>query len=86
MPAENNAFVLKVPEGERASYLVVREDIREGQRIRGFRILADGKEIYDSQCVGHKRIVPLGDNGYREITFCVTEAAENWALRDIALY
>ncbi len=40
-------------------YLMLREDIRDGQRIRGFRILADGKQVYESACVGHKRIVPF---------------------------
>ena len=38
-------------------YLMLREDIRDGQRIREFRILADGKQVYESACVGHKRIV-----------------------------
>ena len=86
-PSEaDGCFTLTVPEGKKAAYLVIREDIREGQRIRGFRVLADGQEIYHSQCVGHKRIVPLGDNAYRTVTFCVTEGAEDWSLRDVALY
>lgn len=82
----NNTFALTVPEEKHASYLVIRENIRQGQRIREFRVLADGREIYSSQCVGHKRIIPLGENRYREIVFQITEAAENWSLRDIALY
>lgn len=86
IPTEENCFTLNVPEGKTATYLVIRENIRDGQRIRGFRVLADDKEIYRSQCVGHKRIVPLGENGYHRVTFCVTEGAEGWSLRDIGLY
>ena len=85
VPDESGCFTLTVPEGKRAAYLVIRENIREGQRIRGFEVYGDGARIYDSQCVGHKRIVPLGDNVYRAVSFRVTEGAERWALRDIAL-
>ena len=77
---------LAVPEGKKAQYLVVREDITEGQHIREFAVLADGREIYRSNCVGHKRIVPLKDVNAREITFRVTKSAPGMAIRDIALY
>lgn len=67
-------------------YLMIREDIREGQRIRGFRILADGKPVYESECVGHKRIVPFKELTARNITFEINKAAGTPAVRDIAVY
>lgn len=85
VPDEAGFFTLTVPEGKTARYLVIREDIREGQRIRGFEVFADGEKIYASQCVGHKRIVPLGENAYKTVSFRVTEGAEDWRIRDIAL-
>jgi hypothetical protein len=85
VPDEAGFFTLTVPEGKTARYLVIREDIREGQRIRGFEVFADGEKIYASRCVGHKRIVPLGENAYKTVSFRVTEGAEDWRIRDIAL-
>lgn len=80
---------LTAPEGKTAKYLVIREDITDGQRIRAFTVLADGREIYRSSCIGHKRIVPLskyGAEGAKSITFTVTEHAGEAKLRDVAIY
>ena len=67
-------------------YAVIREDIRNGQLIRAFRLLADGKKIYESNCIGHKRIVPLDGLTARSVTLEITEEAGAPALRDFALY
>ncbi len=67
-------------------YLMIREDITEGQRIRAFRILADGRPVYESACVGHKRIIPFGDLTAKEIVFEITESAGAPVVRDIAVY
>ena len=83
---ESGRFVLTLPEPQRIRYFSVREDITEGQRIRGFRILADGRPVYESQCVGHRRIVPFADLTAREITFEITEETGGARLRDMAVY
>lgn len=78
-----------IPEGKKAKYLVIREDITEGQHIREFTVITDGREIYKSNCVGHKRIVPLekyGAENAREISFRVTESAGEFRIRDAAIY
>ena len=67
------------------NYVVLREDIAEGQRIRGFRIFADGRQVYESECLGHKRIVPLRGLEASEIAFEVTRSAGEVRLRDIAV-
>ncbi len=67
-------------------YLMLREDIRDGQRIRGFRILADGKQVYESACVGHKRIVPFDNLTAKTITVEITNAVGRPVLRDIAVF
>lgn len=80
---------LNVPSGKTARYLVIREDISDGQHIREFAVEADGREIYRSQCVGHKRIVPLAKYGVtnaQAVTFRVTQSVGEARLRDIALY
>ena len=85
-PASDQEIILDAPAGQPVNYLVVREDIREGQRIRAFTVLADGQEIHKSNCVGHKRIVPLKGLTAGQISFRVTESAPDWAVRDIAIY
>ena len=67
-------------------YLVLREDIRDGQHIRGFRILADGKQVYESACVGHKRIVPFDNLTAKTIAVEITNAAGRPVLRDVAVF
>ncbi|MBQ3815860.1 MAG: alpha-L-fucosidase [Clostridia bacterium] len=67
-------------------YVSIREDIADGQRIRGFRILADGLPVYESACVGHRRIVPFENLSAREIAVEITKDAGGAALRDVAVY
>ena len=68
------------------AYLSIREDITQGQHIRAFRVLADGREIASGHCVGHRRILPLGGIRFRELSFVVDEAAGAYRIRDLALY
>ncbi len=70
-------------------YFVVREDITDGQHIREFVLYADKKEIYRSNCVGHKRIIPLESlnaSKAKEFTFKITETAGDAKIRDAAIY
>ncbi|MCR4907009.1 MAG: alpha-L-fucosidase [Clostridiales bacterium] len=67
-------------------YVAIREDIADGQRIRGFRILADGRPVYESACVGHRRIVPFDGLSAREIAVEITKDAGRASIRDVAVY
>ena len=58
----------------------------EGQRIRAFRILADGKPVYESACVGHKRIVPFDCLTVAELAVEIMNAVGRPVLRDVAVY
>lgn len=86
VPEKDTDFTILVSEDQALSYLVIREGIEEGQRIRGFAILADDQVIYESKCIGHKRIVPLQGRKASRVTLRITAAAEGWRLRDIAIY
>ena len=67
-------------------YAVLREEIGEGQHIRGFRILADGQSVYESECVGHKRIVPFKGLTASRLTVEITKAAGTPILRDVCVF
>ena len=85
-PLRDNRCSLRVPSGAAARYAVIMEDIAKGQRIRGFRLLADGAPVFESACVGHKRIVPLNGVRAKEITLEITETAGRAALREFSIY
>ena len=76
---------LRLSERRRVDYVVIREDIAQGQRVRGFRLLFDGEAVYESECIGHKRIVPFDGAQAREITLEITRDAGGAAIRDIAV-
>ena len=76
-----------VPDGgQPIRYLVIRENIAEGQRVRGFRILADGNVVYESACIGHKRIIPFDGLSAQKLVFEITKAVGQPQIRDICLY
>ncbi len=83
---------LTLDEAVPVKYIVLREDITEGHRVRGFRVLCDGEVVLEGKCLGHKRIVPLvktcteAGKPVREIRVEITEYVGEPALRDIALY
>ena len=79
-------YVLSLSEKRNVRYVVIREDITEGPHIRRFRIFADGKNIFESESVGHKRIVPFVGLSAKEIAFEIIESAGIAKLRDIAVY
>lgn len=83
---ETDTYTLSLPEKQKIRYVVIREDITDGQQIRGFRILADGVPVYESECIGHKRIIPFDALEAREITLDITHNAGSARLRDIAVY
>ena len=86
LSATEGRCTIALAEKKKIRYVVIREQIAEGQRIRGFRILADGVPVYESECVGHKRIVPFDALEAHEITFEITKAADGAAVRDLAVY
>ncbi|NLA77555.1 MAG: alpha-L-fucosidase, partial [Clostridiales bacterium] len=50
-------IILNVPEGARARYLVLGEDISKGERVTGFTVYTDGQKRYSGSVIGHKRII-----------------------------
>lgn len=70
---------------KKINYVSIREDITEGHRILGYKLLADGKEIASGHCIGHRRIL-TADTEAENITFEITEYTDKPVLRDITIY
>ncbi len=68
------------------SYIVLREDMRGGHLLRGFRVTADGREILTGKCVGHKRIIPTPGLRASRIAVEWTDALPGARLRDVTVY
>ena len=81
-----DGFRIELPCRQTINYFVIREDITDGQRIRGFRVLADGVAVYESKCIGHKRIIPFADLQAQVIELEITEQVGDARIRDIAVY
>ncbi len=77
---------LTVPADKTGRYLVLRENITEGQHVRGYRVLVNGTEVHVGQCIGHKRILPLDLAGGDTVTLELTQVLDGWAMRDVAIY
>jgi alpha-L-fucosidase len=74
-------YRLPLPEGGAPHYLVLMEDISQGERILEYRI----NGAITGKCVGHKRIIAL-PAGTKEIVLEITEAKAEPVLRSIAVY
>lgn len=68
------------------SYLVISEDIKEGEAVEKFTVFADGKKIYKGECIGHKRILPLNGLCANEIKVEINAAREGLLIKNAALY
>ena len=66
--------------------VVLKENIRRGQRIESFRILADGKEVYAGTVVGYQRIAALTPTPVKEMVIEITDARVAPTLAFIGVY
>ena len=76
---------LTLPEKTKIAYIRLRENIAEGQRVEMFRILADGRNVYNGYTIGHNRICPVPAEA-ESIEIFVTSARDTVSFRDITVY
>lgn len=74
-------YTLKTKDGIFAKYLVVMEDISEGERVTKFHLDCG----IEGKCIGHKRIIPLPEST-SEVTLYIDEFKDTPKLRKIELY
>lgn len=77
-------FILKTPEP--FDYIVIREDISDGQNIRQYHIEIDGKTVRESNCIGHKKIIRVPGTSAGEVRLVIDRFVDTPVIRDIAVY
>lgn len=89
---ENGQSIIEVDLGntEHIKYVVLAEDIDQGQRVASFRITAPGMEhskdcLFAGTCIGHKRICPVNFTGDRFI-ISITSSRLNARLLPVEVY
>ena len=78
-------FTLTLPEKTRIAYVELDEDIAKGQRVEQFRIMAEGKCVYQGYTAGYRKICPLETETDR-VTIEILSARDTVELRDIIVY
>ena len=71
-------------------HVILEEDCRFGQRVRGFKLEGLGGEewttLYTGSSIGHKRIVPFGAREFAALRLVVTETRGRAAYPAIAAF
>ncbi|NJB84795.1 alpha-L-fucosidase [Lewinella marina] len=84
------ALTLTLPEPREVNYVMLQENIRLGQRIAAFRVLArvDGElqEIGTAQTVGYKRILPVDSVVTDQLIIEITDALAPPTLSRVSLF
>lgn len=88
MAGGGHAFTLELPRPTRVDHVVLQEDCRYGQRVRGFRLegRTDGGwvELNTGSSIGHKRIIPVAPHICSALQLVVTESQGEARIRRFA--
>lgn len=83
----NSAEVTLKSDGKtKLNYLTLCEDITDGHNILAFSVYADGKKINSGECVGHKRIIPLGGITAENIKAVIDKSYSDPKFKSVSLY
>lgn len=84
------AYSVKFKDAKPVSYVVIMEDIKNGERIREYKLsgLADGKWIplASGTSVGHKRIEIIREGRFSEIKLEITKSEGEPRIRELACF
>ncbi len=81
-------FILRFEHSEPIRYIVIKEDIHYGERVREFSVeIDDGgwKPCFDARCIGHKRIIELGAN-IKAAKLKISKAVDTPIIKEFTCY
>ncbi len=84
-------FDIKFDSPRNVKYVVLKEDIAKGQRVESFVIQLKNEfgsftSIYNSTCIGHKKICVIPEREYTELRVRITGARDEVFIKDIEIY
>lgn len=84
------SFSLDLPKATDAKYIVMQEDISQGERVLSYTIEGkkDGKwqEIAAGTCIGHKRIVPIQMQGMEAVRLNISQCKAEPQIKLFGVY
>lgn len=84
------SFNLKLPKTTDIQYIVMQEDISQGERVLSYTIKGkkDGKwsELASGTCIGHKRIETINTSGLEEIRLDISQSKTEPQIKLFAAY
>ena len=87
---ESEKISLKIKGDQKVNYLILKEDIRFGERVREYQVEAKTKgrwvEITDGTCIGHKRIIKLNPDNYTGIRISISKSIDTPKILSLAAY
>lgn len=83
---DGDTVTLDCGEIKQIRYIVIRENLSDGQKIAAYSVSADGKTIYSGNNIGHKRIIATDDLNAERIEIKIEKAYDGYSLRDVKLY
>lgn len=82
---DGETYIVRPQTEKKIKYVVIRENLENGQHICGFELTADGRLLLEQKSIGHKRIVRL-NAAVNEIKLKVTASFGEYEIRDIRIY
>jgi alpha-L-fucosidase len=87
---DGGMLALDLPRPARVDHVLLQEDCRFGQRVRGFRLegRSEGQwiELNQGSSIGHKRIVPVTPNVCSALRLVVTQSQGRTRIRRLAAF
>lgn len=87
---KGNEIALSLPHEKAVHYIVIQEDIAQGERVRAFRVewdLGQGwQTIFRGQSIGHKRIIPVNGQHPNKIRIIVEQSHNQAIIKKFAAY
>ena len=87
---EGPVFHVVVPTDAVCRTISIMEEIRWGERIRKFRVIAEteegDREVFQARCVGHRRLIPLGEIRAKGFRLEIMESEGRPKIRSFAVY
>ncbi len=87
---KGNTVELNLPADSLFDYIIIQEDIKQGERVRKFKLeySSDGKwtELDTGSCIGHKRIIKFAPVTADKLKLTITESIPGHLITNLAAY